>query len=750
MLRWLAYALVSLAALPVTQASANVCPNEAIRAALSSARLPDCRAYELTSPVAKYGLTVQVLRVSSDGERLIASSIGAFSGSSQTSPFNYYEFVREPGGWGTMPLNTPAGYFNPNASSILTASPDLRNGLFEYRLSATEDPWALAYYVRALPAGPPTEVGPLYSPSALASNPVALGPNSSEPSTSRDLSRVLFMIEGPTTGRGPLVDYVWPGDTTAEAGGQGFISLYEYAGTGNSEPKLVGVRNEDMLKSNTEAQLISRCGTSLGFPEEGSFTRLQGKEIYNAVSEDGSHVFFTVAGPCESGGGPPTDELYARIDGKRSVAISEPSHPLAQGSSTGPEECDATCEAAAPMPGIFQGASENGSKVFFLTAQPLLNSDQDTGTDLYEAEIGGEGVHARIGRLVRVSHDPTVGQAAEVQGVARVSEDGSHVYFVARGELTSAPNPVGSFAHAGAENLYVYERDARYPGGHTAFIGKLSATTDANDWSQRDLRPVDANSCAPGEGECESGRFLVFTSSEDLTPDDKSSLPQVFVYDAQAETLVRVSRAQGGLATEGGEYPATISYPNYTGNLNPADQPTSISDDGAYVVFQSEAGLTPQAAVGHNNVYEYHDGQVSLISDGQDRSVGQGGFPSTRLVGVDGSGEDIFFTTADRLVPQDGDTQEDVYDARVKGGFLPPLGPAACEGSACQGPFAPSPQSAAGGGSASQPAGEQVLEPPVKPLTKAKAKRKVRKAKRNGAKRARHSASKSARRNRRR
>ena len=60
----------------------------------------------------------------------------------------------------------------------------------------------------------------------------------------------------------------------------------------------------------------------------------------------------------------------------------------------------------------------------------------------------------------------------------------------------------------------------------------------------------------------------------------------------------------------------------------------TVSADGAYVFFESTDGLTPQAfnqvIIGENNiegtkvyaenVYEYHDGNVYLISDGRDLS----------------------------------------------------------------------------------------------------------------------------------
>ena len=48
------------------------------------------------------------------------------------------------------------------------------------------------------------------------------------------------------------------------------------------------------------------------------------------------------------------------------------------------------------------------------------------------------------------------------------------------------------------------------------------------------------------------GSFLVFVSSTDhLTPDDTSTAPQVFEYDAQTGALVRVSIGQDGYNDNG-------------------------------------------------------------------------------------------------------------------------------------------------------------------------------------------------------
>ena len=348
---------------------------------------------------------------------------------------------------------------------------------------------------------------------------------------------------------------------------------------------------------------------------------------------------------------------------------------------------------------------------------------------------------------------------ANVEGVVQVSEDGSHVYFVATGALTMKPNIFGQVAHTGANNLYVYERDAQYPSGRIVFIADLA---DSDQVGERWLTDSDVTP---------DGRFLVFASTtERLTPDDTStpnfSTPispdqispnQMFEYDAQTGDLVRISIGQDGYNNNGNTNFAEAGFPRaeYTGIFAPTAywSTMSVSANGSYVFFDSTDALTPQAfdnkvvAVEEgdegsgniytyyaHNIYEYHDGNVYLISDGRDL------YRFVSLLGTDESGADVFFQTSDPLVPQDTDTNLDVYDARIDGGFPAPVPVPVCSGDACQGPLSPAPTLLAPGSEFQ--AGANVALPPssVPPReakTKAKAKKKKKGRKDAGKRRSR-------------
>jgi WD40-like Beta Propeller Repeat len=711
----------ALAVLPAT-AAAEECPNAAFRTG-PSAHLPDCRAYELVTPPFKNNGFVEMVSRGPEGSPMVVNIGSATAGTEafpnaepfSTGPAVYYSITRTASGWATVPQELPASEFSPATTGFTDRDGESLGGQDAvYRARRVGQPGnSLGLFMRR-PDRSIVEVGQALPPTAPSDTPRGLAEEVRLKSAgvSADGSRTFFELGA---------DF-WPGDGTQAS----LPSLYEYLGVENTGPPLlVGVGDN--------GEQLGQCGDELG-----GFPSLQynvPELTHNAVSADGNTVFFTVLSGCGRSA-PPVTEVFARIDnglpGAHTVAISEPSE----------EDCSACYEnkrlisAGQLAEGVFVGASEDGSKVFFETRQPLLGGD--SSNNIYEYDFDAPPGQ----RIVRVSAgDGTVSNPiAEVlrgDGVdhlwVQVSEDGSHVYFLANGVLTRAPNQQGESAEAGAPNLYVFERDAEYPSGRLAFITRLS--------------PFDLES-TEGSGlrwnVTPDGRFLVFTSSRDLTPDDTSPTRQLFEYDAQTGALVRVSIGQDGY-NHNGNSPAnfvTIPRLRYGPEYDSSEDWTSlsVSADGSYVFFESSAALTPNALEGFSNVYEYHDGQVSLISDGQDIAVNEIGGSVVEFLGTDASGDDVFFTTEDRLVGQDVDTSTDIYDARVDGGFPAPVAPSACVGEGCQGVLSEAPTLLSpgsefqAGGNPPLAGGAPAAQPKAKPKSKSKKKKrgKAQGAKRRG------------------
>ena len=83
-------------------------------------------------------------------------------------------------------------------------------------------------------------------------------------------------------------------------------------------------------------------------------------------------------------------------------------------------------------------------------------------------------------------------------------------------------------------------------------------------------------------------------------------------------------------------------------------------------------------------MYEWENGHTYLISSGQ-------GVQGSRLDGVSGNGDDVFFQTADDLLPQDIENSTQIYDARVGGGFPYTTPVYGCDSGQCQGAQTPAP-----------------------------------------------------------
>jgi hypothetical protein len=352
---------------------------------------------------------------------------------------------------------------------------------------------------------------------------------------------------------------------------------------------------------------------------------------------------------------------------------------------------------------MFAGASADGSKAFFASTQQLTDGASEDGHTGDDASAGGSGCSMTVGsngcnlyefdldnpvghKLIDVSGGDVSGGGPRVQGVMALSPDGTHVYFVAKGVLSTTVSDQGEKAKDGANNLYLFERDSAYPAGRTAFIAALPAS-DYLEWLETGL-PANVTP---------DGRFLVFVSHGRLTGDDTSvgGAQQVFRYDAAAGALVRISTGEAGFNDNGNRSAPTpcsvttcsedaqIVAPEFLAFVR---SDSSMSDDGRFVFFSSPVALAPGAlddvqiaAQGEGgvpayamNVYEWHEGHVYLISDGRDVSVNKGeaamclpAISATCLLGSDASGANVFFSTADKLVGQDTDTAVDYYDARI-------------------------------------------------------------------------------------
>jgi hypothetical protein len=414
------------------------------------------------------------------------------------------------------------------------------------------------------------------------------------------------------------------------------------------------------------------------------------------MSEDGRVIFFGLDYPdCSQG-------LWVRVGATTTI------DPAASQCTRTASDPGGVCNGPAQVQ--LAGKALDGSRVLFTTTQQLVNGDTDQTNDLYACDIP-PGAVAPVGLVNPCPSLTEVSGAAsnaDVENVTRVSDDGSRVYFVARGVLASNLGANDQAAAAGANNLYVWQKDAAHPAGHTTFMARL-LVDDVGGHGNVETTP--------------DGRYLLINTTNPLVTigpaADTDGAIDVYRYDADTGRWLRLSTDTTG--TGGNAEMEALSR----GSTLFRDRPrVSITADGSTVVFQTAEALSPNDTDGVNDVYEWHEGQVSLISpDG-------GGGPR-----ITSSGTDIFFTTGDQLTAADGDTNPDEYDARVGGGFSFAR-PQPCSGEACQGPLAPQPQlpgpsastSFSGPGNVAAPVTSSLAKPTPKPLTNAQKLRRALKA----------------------
>jgi hypothetical protein len=312
-----------------------------------------------------------------------------------------------------------------------------------------------------------------------------------------------------------------------------------------------------------------------------------------------------------------------------------------------------------------------------------------------------------------------------VQGA---SEDGSYVYFVANGVLApgAVPGHCGGNAAPGATcNLYLRHAGVttfiaalstgdqrwREESGSREQDYVTARVSPNGRWftfmSDRSLTGYDNRDANSGEPDEEV--FLYDATSKRLTCascNPTGARPVgMFVSTNGHEIGPLVDR----LSIWGNHWlAATIpswgyvsfiigSYPYQTRYLN---------NDGR-LFFNSDEGLVPQDVNGEMDVYEYEpegvgdctnasatfgeaaDGCVGLISSG-------GSAEESVFIDASESGNDVFFLTAARLRPEDFDTELDMYDAQVCSDGspclpVPPASPPPCTtGDSCK--PAPTPQ----------------------------------------------------------
>jgi len=686
---------------PPGSGSSGSCPNEQLRAEQPyGLELPDCRAYELVSPLEKNGNDATeaeastsdgsfVSRAAVSGEAIEYQSQAAFADPAGNTVADEFLSRRGPGGWSTQSITPPIegyGVDLETAYEAMVFTPELTKGVTETdALSSSEAPAGFWELYLADFANSSYQWVSKNGPAGARGTPYQGG---------TEVRETKDYIAGASTDLSHVVIYHYGG------------LIYEWVeGIG-------GLIHVDIANSG-EAMA--------GEPGSSGLHNLYEVEAWHAVSSDASRIFFTSEG-----------QVYVRENAEREQSPVEAGRCTMSADActvevsasqktngTGPGGADPN----GPQSARYWGASVEGSKVFF-TSTAELTDDAYTGAadntaNLYEYDL-------QTGKLTDLTVDTAdVAEGAAVQGVVQISEDGSYVYFVAQGVL-AGENADGRAPVAGQPNLYV-----SHEGGAPTFIATLAeGFLDAGDWA------TSSNGYVGGPNDSTAvvtpdGTRLAFLSHRSLTGYDNTistgtscgrnhnvagglepaACTEVFEYDSVTGRLACVSCDPTGARPTGPsnlEWSSGGSYIKYRAR--------NFTEDGA-LFFQSSDGLVPHAIDDRQNVYEYENGHIYAISD-------VAGDQEAFFMDASPNGDDVFFGTADQLVAQDRDNRVDVYDARMDGGFPASVSVAPCDnGDSCKPPTSPQPAVFGAPASATFSGTGNVVPPP--PVVKPKPQKKT-------------------------
>jgi hypothetical protein len=727
-------------------ATPTPCPNQAVRHT-AAVHLPDCRGYEMVSPINKNGGDIETAeqeagvgntyssayrQASVHGGKITFSSATAFGDAIGGHWSNQYIAIRGEASWSTHAISSRRGQavnefslrwqaypffggFTPDLSSawirdnnVNTLTADALQGYANlYRRDNRIDSY------EAL-----TRQGPFDSnPSDILSQDGDGGGNVGGPRVvgySSDLRHQVFVASAALTLDASLVSGGFSGTKT---------QIYDL------------VDGKLHLASVLPNGLASSDNAFVGTSSAARLVETRQQMLKNAVSDDGSRIFWTAA-PNAAG----TGALYVRENsGEEQTA-----------SGACDEPGKACTRLLAPGPAQFWAASANGSRVLYsLGSHPnrtlhLLDLDTEDEVDI----AGGS------------------------RGVVATAEDLSRVYFVSSEDLDG-----GGAAQAGAHNLYLY----RFPDDAYTFVGLLSSDDVTPNGQGFGISVAMTNIIGLGFSNepnpilnqtrvTPDGRYFAFMSnsaalSEAVGYDNTDVATgkadfQVYRFDAMAEELDCASCNPSGARPRGNLIVAPYAplerrFTNFPDLRVAASIPTHehdnyasriLSDDGNRLFFHSEEALLPRDTNGVQDVYQWqalgtgscdsgdtdfyeqNGGCVYLISSGRDGA-------KSEFVDATPLGDEVFFTTDEGLDPRDPGLR-DIYVAKAGGGFAIPQETAPCEGDACQSspppPSDPTPASSAFQGPGNPPKGKKC----PKGKRKVKARNgKTRCASRKGAKR---------------
>jgi hypothetical protein len=510
-------------------------------------------------------------------------------------------------------------------------------------------------------------------------------------SASADHNTVERLSTGSGGGNGPLAA-AWAGATPD--GSHVFFETSERLVAADTDSRT------DVYESAGGATTLVSAGAIGG---NGSFSA-----AFQGASSDGAHVFFTSAEKLAAGDTDTQTDVYERSGGTTTQ--------VSLGSSGG----------NASFPAFYDGASADGSTVFFHSAEKLEPDDLDSQADVYQRSGGASS---------RISSGTTGGNGAFPAFFGGSSSDGAHVFFETQESLalTDTDSSIDVYDASGGSSDRVSTGSAGGNGASDAFFdGNSSDGSRAFFTTDESLEPSDSDvqydvyqrsagattrlstgsnggnqaQDALYRGASEDGTHVFIETAEALGAGDGDTSVDVWERSPSGTANLSTGPAGGngafdasfaGSTPDGSQafieteeiltvedvdaqidvYQAAVGSTELvstgaTGGNGAFDAFfRAVSQNGARVFFQTDESLASPDTDSVSDVYERSGGNTSRVSGGI--SGGNGASPAT-FTGASRDGSKLFFGSAERLVSGDTDSSQDLYVATLAPNYPRPGG----------------------------------------------------------------------------
>jgi hypothetical protein len=348
---------------------------------------------------------------------------------------------------------------------------------------------------------------------------------------------------------------------------------------------------------------------------------------------------------------------------------------------------DGQTVAIAAGASTFAGISEDGQRVFY-----TATGSGDKPATLFACDV-------EAGPCVGGGSPAGLAKIAEGSIFVNVPADGSRAFFVSEEALAGVEaNENGEEAEDEVPNLYAWDAAsetisfashlAPQDFGGEGFAGDFQVSLDR--WT----KAISHNSGDIGRAKSPTrstpdGGVLVFQSHGQLTEYDNEGHGEIYRYDPAAVEGERLTCPSCDPSGASPSADAMLEIANIHTRIDAITAIANVTDDGEEVFFQSSDRLLPEDAnEGVQDVYEWKaNGAGGCERKGGCLALissGQGEADSY-LYGMSANGHDVFFRTPEKLVGADVPGSPSIYDARIDGGIPEPIPPSPCQGDACQG-----------------------------------------------------------------